>query len=95
MRLEFECSDTLRELLEASRGGEEGIPLEEHIINVLTIGTGHILEEIISQQRHAVYQAMLVKTNNFAAARKVIQPSGAMPKPRDFGGQITRPSVVK
>lgn len=96
MRIEFECSETLMQLLEAARGGDTGIPLDQHIVNVLTIGSGHMLEEILSQQRNAIYQEMLLRTNSFANARSLLQPSASpMPKPRDFGGQITRPRVVR
>jgi hypothetical protein len=69
MVLEFraKCSDTFYSQIEAARGE---IPLDKFLIEAVTIGLGHIQEEIVNQQHQKAYERLAITTEHFRQARE-------------------------
>ena len=88
-----QCSDLLFTQIEAARGD---VPRDEFLMEMLSIGLGHIQEEVLNQQRQQAYARLTLATNAFQRAialTKVERPApGANVTP--FGSDVTRPKAV-
>lgn len=93
--LEFrsQCSDVLFVQVEALRGD---IPRHEFLMQALSIGIGHLQEEVLNQQRQRTYEKLAMNTNSYHRAlelHKLEQPStGGTVTP--FGQDVTRPRAA-
>jgi hypothetical protein len=93
LELRSQCSEVLFAQVEAMRGD---IPRDEFLMQALSIGIGHLQEEVLNQQRQRAYERLAMNTNTYHSAlelHKLERPaSGGTVTP--FGHDVTRPKVA-
>ena len=65
IEVKAELSETYLALINSLRGG---IPLEEYLRLALTLGLGHLQEEVIHQQRQKIYERLVIVSEGYQAA---------------------------
>lgn len=93
--LEFrsQCSDVLFAQVEAMRGD---IPRDDFLIQALSIGIGHLQEEVLNQQRQRTYERLATNNDSYQSALELqklerIVNSGTV---TPFGHDVTRPRAA-
>jgi hypothetical protein len=68
LEVKAEVADAYLAMLNTLRGG---IPLEEYLRLALTLGLGHLQEEVIHQQRQKIYERLAIVSEGYHAALNV------------------------
>ncbi len=68
IELKTEIADTYLAMVNTMRGA---IPLEEYLRLALTLGLGHLQEEVLHQQRQKIYERLAIVSEGYQAALNV------------------------
>jgi hypothetical protein len=94
LELRSQCSEVLFAQVEALRGE---IPRDEFLMQALSIGIGHLQEEVLNQQRQRAYDRLAMGTNSYHRAldlHKLERPPASGVGVAPFGQDVTRPKAA-
>ena len=92
LEVRAQCSDAYFAQIEALRGT---IALDDFLRQALSIGIGHLQEEVINQQRQRAYESLTLNTDGYRKALELHKleraPTSGTVTP--FGSDMTRPKA--
>lgn len=92
----LKCSRMLANIIDTLRG--ENIDVDQFFAELLTLGVGHKIEEMLLHQRDATYKRVIANTQGYQSALPNFQFKPAPPLPPDvipFGRDVTYPKVAR
>jgi hypothetical protein len=93
--LEFksECSEALFAQVEAMRGDMDR---DHFLMEALTIGLGHLQEEVVLRKRQQVYDRLAMNTASYGSALELQRLKRLTPGAgvASFGRDVTRPKAA-
>ena len=76
IEVKAELSDAYLDMINAVRGG---VSLDEYLRLALTLGLGHLQEEVIHQQRQKIYERLVIVSEGYHDALNVQRLEPAPP----------------